>query len=318
MISKNKKYESGILFVLIFVVLGAFQEVYLGHLVQKVSPILVMTVTFAMALVFFNFWVLKRQLLSVVSIKKHFKLITALNVTTALSWFGFMMAIKYLEPAIVSCICFSLSPILTSAFNPFFNRGNKVLAGEVVSAIGMALGVVILTYSSVAGVSGLGTQPTSDILFGIMAATISAFGIMGNTFFSKKMSVSGFGTMHTMSLRFYLLIFLGAISLLVFPPNVPITIAFTLEMLILSVSTVILPLFLLQIGIERLEPITVSLLISSMPVVTFFLQFFDQRITPSLTTLMGVSICFIASVVGVFLRYNSEIKIEVSSENGRS
>jgi drug/metabolite transporter (DMT)-like permease len=302
----NKRYESGIIYVLIFVVLGAFQEVYVGSLVQKVNPILVMTVTFGIALVYFNLLAFKNKQHTLALVKNHKALILILNVTTALSWFGFMVSLKYLEPAIVSCICFSVGPILTSLFNPIFNRGSKILKGEVLSAIGMGVGVLALTYSSASGVSGLGLRPSAEVITGIIAATCSAVGIMGNTFFSKKMSVVGFSSSQTMSLRFFLLTLFGAATLILRPIDLAFNISFVFEMLALSVATVILPLYLLQVGIERLEPITVSLLISSMPVVTFFLQLFDHRLSPSLFTLAGVAFCFIASAAGVFVRYHAE------------
>lgn len=306
----HDKYETGIVAVGVFVLLGAIQEVYVGNLVQRRDPVWVMVVTFFIALLFFNFARIFSGQKPHESLRSCWKIVLCLNITTCMSWFGFMIALKWLEPAVVSCICFSIGPLITTVMNRFFNSRSAILRGEMWASVTMAIGVIVLTYSSLTGLSSLGKQDISSTQIGLIAALISAFGIMGNTFLSKRMSQLGFNSQSTMAYRFHFLVIIGAAVIYFGGLDADVDLAFSVELVLLSIGTVIVPLYLLQRGIEILEPITVSLLISSMPVITYFLQMLDYRLTPSLVSLTGVFICFASSLAGVLTRYSNSKAIE--------
>ncbi|PWU19550.1 MAG: hypothetical protein C5B49_05590, partial [Bdellovibrio sp.] len=287
MISKQRSEELGLLLVTIFVFAGAFQEVYLGNIVQRRDPVLVMFCTFLIAFLFFN-GVGNRTVFS--KVRKSASLwkdVLLMNFTTALSWFGFVLALQELEPAIVSVICFSLGPVLTALLNSTFRPGRILLRVEVLSSLGMTFSVLFLVATAVMGTTGVGKINSIQAFLGIAWAVSSAFGIMGNTFYSKRLSAKGMSASETMAVRFPLLLVLGVATLIKSKTAVPLDGHFFLEVLLLSVSTVIIPLYLLQLGIESIEPITVSLVMSLTPVVTYFLQLFDSRLMPSITSLIG-------------------------------
>lgn len=300
--SKSSHAEMGVLFVALFNLLGAFQEVYLGNLFQFLNPILVMVTTFLISGLFFLISELPRATELIALAKKNISTVFAVNISTAVSWVGFFYALRYLEPAIVSAMCFAIGPILSTLTSRFFRPQIAVLKIEAVAAVGTLLGILILVVSTLGGFSSLGTIENSKGAIGLSLSIFSALGIMGNTFFQKQLSESGFRTQQVMAVRFWFLIFLGAIL----APRDGIDQlyqgSFIVQNLFIAGATVILPLYLLQRGIERLEPITISLILAAMPILTFFMQLFDTRLVPSFFSLAGITICLGFSVLGIVSR----------------
>jgi drug/metabolite transporter (DMT)-like permease len=67
----------------------------------------------------------------------------------------------------------------------------------------------------------------------------------------------------------------------------------------LSLVLIMLPIFLIQKGIERTEPVAASIILALTPIVTFTFQFLDHdRLKPSALTLLGICICFVFSIFG--------------------
>lgn len=299
---KSIRTELGVLFVGLFNFLGAFQEVYLGNLFQQVDPLLVMVTTFTITALFFLVIEVRNLPKLLSTIKSQWKTVLAVNVSTTLSWVGFFMALKYLEPAVVSAMCFAIGPVLTTLTSKFLRSEVPLLKMEAVAAGGTLIGLGILALTTITGTSSIGAMSSSMAVIGLIFSVLSALGIMGNTFFQKRLSEGGLTARQVMCVRFWLLLVVG----MAFGPKFTLHAVgmgtFFMQSLFIAGVTVILPLYILQLGIERLEPITVSLILAAMPIMTFFLQLFDSRLAPSLYTLSGVTLCLGFSVMGTLVR----------------
>lgn len=302
MLKKLSGPELGVLLVGAFNLIGAFQEVYLGNLFQTLDPVLVMVTTFFITAFLFVALEIRRLPTLVNVCKTHFKAVLLVNASTTMSWLGFFMALKYLEPAIVSAMCFAVGPVLTTAGSRFLRPEVPLLRLETISAGGTLAGLVILAASTLTGTSSIGSLSLPIAALGLGLSATSALGIMGNTFFQKRLSEAGLTAQQVMCLRFWMLILVGTFLVPDFTLGEINSNEFILQSLFIAVFTVVLPLYILQLGIERLEPITVSLILATMPIVTFFLQLFDSRLVPSFYTLIGVTLCLVFSVVGIFAR----------------
>ena len=302
---KLSGYQLGLWYVFLFVLSGAFQEVYLGNLLQNRDPILVMTITFLVTGFFFVILQAKNlgDLLSTVG--KSIRSVFLLNLTTALSWVGFFLALKYLEPAVASMMCFSSVPVLTILFRKIFRPQGQLLREEIVTSLGLSIILVFLSVSTLRGLSAVGSISFDSAVYGLLMVLTSAVGVMGNTYASKSLKEEGFNAKQVIGVRFWLLIVYGLSSSLMHLESVVPTLMdqkFWLEILIISFATVIAPLYLLQLGIEKLEPITVSFALNTLPILTYLLQLFDQRLVFSYSTLVAVLLSFGLTLYGVLQR----------------
>ncbi len=298
MISSHNN-RTGILLTLAFVLIGSAQEVYLGRLFQEEDPIIVMTVTFIITAIFFALVQSLRTEKIIQKTTENLRTVIGLNITTVISWIGFFLALKHIEPAVVSMITFAVSPILAVVFWRVLRPDQGILPLERYAAVGILAGLCILTVGTSLGRSAVGILPDGAGTRGLLWALSSAVGVVGNTVYAKRLSEKGFSSTSVMAIRFPLLIGVG---LFLWPGSQLIHLPFALflvKMIFLATLTLIIPLFLFQLGIERCEPITITLVLSSMPVLTYGLQLFDSRLKPSAVTLVGIIVALVAASVGV-------------------
>jgi drug/metabolite transporter (DMT)-like permease len=226
----------------------------------------------------------------------------ALNITTVVSWLSFFYAIKYLEPAVMSAISMSVGPVLTLFLAPIFLPATSFSRGEVFAALGIFSGVLLLTLSSVQGHSAVGILSTRDLIYGLMNCLIGGISIVGNTLYSKRLSDSGWTAGQIMSRRFYLLILVSLLFGWSSITRETFSSSMIAPFLLISFLGIIIPLYSLQLGIQRCEPLVVSLALSIGPVFSFLLQRFDQRLALSLSSFVGIAFICGFTVVGALFR----------------
>lgn len=292
----------GVICVVAFALVMAFQQVYLGHLLQTMNPMFVMCATFGIGTLFF--WAVGYRKFSgyLKGLSKVALPLTLLNICSALSWIAMFMSLKWLEPAIAVAICFALIPITMMLVSLFTGQGSKIKKLEIVSALGIAGSLLFLGFATVSGKSSITQLDLGTAKNGLLLATISGLAAAGILFFSKQLSMKGWSAQQVMSFRFPLLI---ALSFYLMPSDIhfPSMLQSHLrEVLILSAFTVVIPLFLFQLGVERCSPMTVSLSMTVLPALTFLLQSFDKRLALSPFTLTGILGCVAFSAVGVYSR----------------
>lgn len=293
-------FLSGPLFVLAFALIGAAQEVYLGNLFQEYDPIFVLFYTFLITAIFFVIANLKNLPELIKGIRKVAKEVLIINLTTFVSWVSFFLSLKYIEPAIVSAICFCLGPIITSATKIY--HGKKPSGLMIVCNLGTVVGTSIMIFGSLSGYSGVQHAGlTENIVIGVTYCLVSATTVVGSTIYSKKLNAHGITPSGIMSIRFPILLLFAA--LLTKNHAIVQNVDLSIKLFLVAGGTIIIPLFLLQHGIARSEPLVVSMVLSMTPIFTYFFQIFDSRLSPSVTTLSGIIVCTISVIVGLLCEY---------------
>ena len=119
------------------------------------------------------------------------------------------------------------------------------------------------------------------------------------TMCSKKLSEAGWTTSMILENRYYGIILLSFFATFdiffkYFSGNISWIIAVT-------VVGVMLPMYLLQIGIQYCSTLVVMMSLCFVPIFTFFFQMFDSRLSWSPITLLGISLLFILGVSSLYL-----------------
>ena len=296
---------SGLALILIFDVLSAMKEVYAASLLQHIEPPLLIFSCFLTTFLYFNFIHIKDFTLYWESLRKELKNVTWFNFKTLGSWFTFFYAIKYIEPAVASALISALGPIVTIILGKYLRPGSPVLKSEFFASIGIFISILLLGIVTWSGKSGMGFIPNTGTCVGFVAAIICGVCIVGNTFFGKRLNDEGWPATKVMAARFFLLLFVSGLLCLKSSPDLQLLNNYSLGFILIAVFGTIIPLYCLQKGIEKTEPITVALALSIAPLFTFLMQSFDSRLSSSIYSFATIIFILFFIGLGIFSRYGA-------------
>lgn len=291
----------GVVPLLAYALLTAAMDVYAGNRFQSVSPAGVAAVSFTLATVFFlAFEVGGHGLNGLRAAAPHRRDLIAINITTALTWLATLYALSYLEPAIVNVLGLALGPVIVVVAGPLLRRSSKVLPTEAAVSVGICVILGTLVWVSFTGRSGLGAVSATHVLVGLGLTVVCAVGSSLNIIYMKRLTDAQCSPGAVLALRFFLSI-VAAWVLLVLGDISQWTRAL-IPGLVVALIGISLPIYVLQIGIKRTEPITTSLMICLSPLFAFLLQLADGRLRFSYFTLGGIVLVVALVALGAVVR----------------
>ncbi len=300
---ERKVFLFGILLILLFDLFSAAKEVYAANLLQDIPPYFMIFVCFLITAAYFNFIKVKNISSHWELIQKNWKDVFWLNVSTFGSWFGFFYAIKFIEPAVATTITIAVGPLLTVSVGHYLRPGSQVFRSEMVSSIGIFLSIVLLGLITYFGKSGMGELNKFHSLVGLLAAFICGISMVGNTFFGKRLNEKGWSAAQVMTVRFFILLIISGSLCWVHTDGIDLFFSNAMSLVLIAILGLIIPLYCLQLGIERTEPIIVSLVLSIVPLFTFLIQFMDRRLTSSIYSLSTIVLVLAFILFGILGRY---------------
>lgn len=219
-----------------------------------------------------------------------------LNLLNAIIWFVIFFSLKVLSPSVFSCLFLGAIPIslfiLGLRKSTASNKRNFTTAFLLLAMFLLMLSLVSQEMSKANSFQILKYGTIVMVIGGVAAAFIMKI--------SKELATKNLSASLVVSLRFYGLL---VISLLLIIPNPtrliikPIVLA---EFLALALFSMALPLFLLQKALKTLNPLHTSIIITSIPILTYFLQLCIDYYLFSYTKL-GVT--FLFSLCLIILNY---------------
>jgi biotin carboxylase/drug/metabolite transporter (DMT)-like permease len=295
----------GIAAVTAFAFLTAVVDVYAGERFQQISPVSAAAVSFTItAAVVILVEALRRGAAAFRPLITRRYDVVAINITTAFTWLGMLWSLKYIEPAIVNVLSLAIGPVVIVAAGSLIRRGSSLLRLEAVASVGILLVIGILTWGTIAGRSAVGEVDVGESVLGIGLAVGSGVASAGNLLYSKRLSEAGLTPRSVLAVRFYLMVIVSWVIVAVsYDPGLRDAVV---PGLVLAVISVALPLYLLQVGVKHIEPITVSLLTCLGPGFTLLLQLFDMRLRVSWFSIISITIVTILVAVAIAARQRSD------------
>ena len=290
----------GISLVILFNILSGVQAVYLSGLLKEANVYATLCICFSFVTIIFILINAISNKTIKNSVKKNYTNLVIINVTTLGNWLTFFIALKYIEPAMSSALANSIAPMVTLFATYFFLKGPFPKRSQLLISLGIFLSMGIMIFVTIAGKSASSTANLSYLWLGIIASLICGVSISSTNIVSKKLNISGINAKEIMMYRFILLIIVCGV---VAGSDVIIETLKTLLLPLLFISIIgnVIPLFSLQLSIERLEPITVSLLLVLAPIFYLIIQVFNKNIPISPISWIAISISVIFVAVGTLI-----------------
>lgn len=297
--------------LLAYAALSAAVDVYAGNRLQGLSPTSVAAISFSLAAAcFIGLEAVRSGLAATVRpLRSHPHEVIAINVSTAAVWLTLLYALKYLEPAVVNVVAFAVGPAITVLLGPLLRRGSSVLRAERAVSVGIIAVIGMLMWWSAAGLSGVRDVGAGRAALGLGLTVLCGLGCVGNNIYSKRLSDAGLTPRSTLAVRYYLMV--TVCWALTATSDSPRLGAAFLPAAVIAVIGVAVPMYLGQVGIKYVEPITAALLDTLSPVFAFGLQLLDGRLRPSGFTLAGILAITALVGAGVVARSRHERAAQV-------
>ncbi len=217
-----------------------------------------------------------------------------INVATAVMFLSFFAALKLIEPAIVGAVGVSVAPFVAILI-AFLSTGLAPTRTQIGVCAAILVGCGLLAWSAHNG-SGYQTS-VRDAWVGLAASLVAGIGAVFVTVASRSLVLKGWSAGSILAHRFYLII--PASLLLSFDADIS-AVVWSHEMIgliiLVTVLSVLAPLYLLQIGVQHCEPYTVLVTMAALPVMTFLAEGLFLKYQWSIATFIGVTI-ITASVI---------------------
>lgn len=146
-----------------------------------------------------------------------------------------------------------------------FSLSKNITKNQIIVSLGIFISMVLMIFITLSGKTATSNIEYNYLLWGVLASLVCGISMALTTIVSKKLYTLGISAKKVMKFRFLLLITISAF--LAGKDNIFHVISNYLYILIL-VSTLgsVIPLFILQLSIEKLEPITISMLLVLAPI----------------------------------------------------
>ncbi|WP_426441344.1 EamA family transporter [Bradyrhizobium genosp. P] len=293
------RFAAGVLFVALYVVVSAAGEVYAAAYFQQADIYSTLLLSFVLVSVTFNCLVGRHGGQPGVTTSSLIAF-ASLNVVTAVSWVGLFVGLKYAEPAIVVTFMVALGPSATVWLNALIRKQGLPARSDIaVSALVAIIGSYMI-WISASGNAGIAWGPRSS--FGICLAIVAGLSLALTNILVKWLFDRGFSGRRVLAHRFY-----GTILLLLVlgdPSSIVLEISQRWPAIVMvALTTIIVPLLVIQEGIRRVEPFTVNMVLSTSPIITFLFQSFDTRIAFSSYTFFGDVLITAVAVSSIYMQY---------------
>jgi drug/metabolite transporter (DMT)-like permease len=267
---------AGPAFVLAFVILSAFRDVFFADALRS-APF------FAVALIAFSTCTLAFLIVALVERQRTLGVVFAdgrtfllMNLFTAVSWLQYFQSLRFLEPAIANVLHAGIGPLTVMAMSAVGWRivdAGRLTAIETACQAAMAVCLVALAAIAMAGLSA--GEGGAAALTGCTFAAGSGVTITISQLYAKRMHDRGASAAAVVSTRFLgvLAAALAALSLGAAETRAAVTAPATwMALAPAAFLFMAVPIYLNQVGVKRASPITVRVLLALGPVFLIALQ----------------------------------------------
>ncbi len=300
------KKNIGPILVLLFCASQAFRDVYFANVFQGIDFFVVIALAFLPATLVFAAVTMLRKSDELARMRAEIPAFIWMNVLTAVAWTSYFFSLKYLQPSIVNTLHSGAGPLTVvalAAFGIHIARPSPMRRVEYLCYAGIALSLFFLWWVVLADRSGLQIEGPIVTLAGLVLPLVSGTAITISSLWSKRLNERGIGADAVTAGR-YLLIVVMALCVVIFGDR-PTGLSTATEFAIVlgaAAILIVLPLYALQLGIERTAPLTAHTIRALGPVMVFGMEFADARVSYSGLTLAGIALYSFFVIASNFVR----------------
>lgn len=295
----QNREAAGFLVSVAFVGLAAVRDVYLGGLFQRVSPLLVAMVAFSLCTLVLLPTAFVHSRNSFAVLRRRSRDLFWVNVTSAVAWLTFLYALRLVEPALVQILYSGIGPLSVVWID-------RHLLGVIPAApltraerpiyVGLLASLVFAAAIGLAGLSGAGAQPVGVTALGVILAASGGISISVSTMLCRKLNDAGVTPGAVLSLRYPATALSAAVLASLSPSGLPAALSWVDAVVAIASLLIIVPSYVNQVGISLASPLTVRVVLATGPVLIFFVQLIEGRLSASPYSLTAAILYAVAAI----------------------
>lgn len=296
----------GVGFVLLFVLSSSIRDVYFSGVFQTFSFFEIIVIAFSLCTAGFTAWTAFMEPRQISQLLRNWPEVLLVNATTAAAWISYFYALQNLEPSIAHTLHVGIGPITITVLGMFgvhISRPAPIRMVEKFCHFGVLVSLLLISAVVLAGVSGLGSYGPGTGLWSVAAPYISGSVITISALCAKRMNENGISAAAILAVRFVAIVLVSLVVVRFGEGGFSETPLDQLGFISLAAAAfIVLPLYFQQLGIARIPPLTVRVVMALGPIFVFLLQAFEERLIYSPYTLACIVIYSIFALLSTFTR----------------
>lgn len=238
---------------------------------------------------------------------RYFKRILMLNIYSCAAFGGVLFALKWLQPSVLDALALTGGPL----FALLARGGSKQAKALSMAMIGVS-GLLVWFY-----VKRNGAPEISDIktlLYALGGVVLASAGLTNQNIVVGELLSKGWKHLDILQMRYILLIivsFVGSLAVDHSAPQVP-ELSGMGGFVAMALFGNLLPLYLINKGVELIGPLSVAFLMPVKLLLTFMLEQTDARFPFDSQIFLGVSVIAGLSLWGAVMAHNARKLAEAS------
>ena len=320
---KIKNYYWGLACIITYVIILAIQPLAFNSFDVRfhMDTFLLILTVFTPTFLFFNLIHGRGHGKLRQKVRENGKNVLLLNVFTCMAWVPIILSWKYIDEAIANTISLGLGPVLLVIRSAVLKNKQLSLKDRLV-AIGIGLVIVWLTYISI---DGTPAEEGKNPWIGILLALASGVGVTGYLLVSKGMNRNDWAAKDLMAVRFPMILVVCVLFIVFSAEGLSFSVEASHSLYIAAFLLVLtifmaLPVYLVQVSIKMLRPMTVSVLIILSPLVTLILKMVDGQYEgfPTkilLGIILGIGLMIIHQLPAKLFQFGKKIPADIQLED---
>jgi drug/metabolite transporter (DMT)-like permease len=301
-----ERIMSGPAFILAFVVLSAFRDVFFADALRSAPFFAVALIAFATCTAAFLVVALAERPRTLRVVFADWRAFLLMNLFTACAWLSYFQSLRFLEPAIANVLHAGVGPLTIVAMGLSGWRivdAGRMTAIEAKCQVAMGVCLIALIAAALLGLSA--GEGGAVALIGCAFGIASGAAITIATLYAKRLHECGASAAAVVSTRF-LAVLAAALVALSFGGEparaAALSPAAWLSLAPAAFMLMAVPIYLNQIGVKRTSPLTVRVLLALGPVFLIALQTSIGGTRLSGYSLAGVGAYCVIAIVATLAR----------------
>jgi drug/metabolite transporter (DMT)-like permease len=294
--------------VLAFVILSAFRDVFFADALRSAPFFAVALIAFATCTAAFLGVALIERPRTLRVVFADWRTFVLMNLFTACAWLSYFQSLRTLEPAIANVLHAGLGPLTILGMGAIGWRivdAGRMTPFEAACQGAMALCLIGLVAAALFGLSA--GEGGIAALIGCGFVVVSGAAITIATLYTKRLHDAGASAAAVVATRFLGVLAAATVALALRSADVRAAVVSPGAWIALVPAAFLLmavPIYLNQIGVKRVNPLTVRVLLALGPVFLIALQTIVGGTRLSGTSLAGVSAFCVIAIVAALARAN--------------
>jgi drug/metabolite transporter (DMT)-like permease len=271
---------------------------------QSVAPLFLAFLAFILTAIYFNVINLARIRRLGALVRHNIMLMVYINISTAILWLSSFFGLHYGLASMYVAVFFGSVPLFTIFFTCITKDSAKVRSVEWLFSFLISIVLIGLCYDDI-----IISDSLHNTVICLSLAIVSGAAMAWTVILARRLSLLSFSATEILSQRFYLLIVISAVCLL----SADVAVEFSAKVMWLSIlvaiTSIILPLFFLFKGIEKIDPVFVAFLVPFVPVLTYLIEIW---LGGSIRSWLQLSLMLLLSIIiflSAYLKYRGFFKV---------